>query len=311
MDVSIVIVTHNTRQLLEDCLQSIFKQNCKLEYEIIVVDNGSSDGTYDYLKQKYSDIFVVRNEVSHGFGHGVNSGARHCRGRNVFILEPDTELITPKAIETMSAYLDEHASVGVVAPKLILKKNGNVQRSAFASFPTLATLAMEWSMLNIFLGKFFPYYPGKYYYSEKELQKDRELAWAMGGIIMIKRNVMEEVGYMDEDFYLLFEDTDFLKRIADRNHKIWYLANVHILHYWGVNQTNIPNSVKLYYQSFKTYFGKHNKAVLKLYPIVILLTTILSLPVILMMTIVNLVRNIDLKNMLLFRFYMIKALFNN
>lgn len=314
MDVSVILVTHNTKELVDRCLQSILSQECKLSYEIIVVDNGSSDDTTDYLKCKYSHIKVIRNEISHGFGHGVNTGLRIVKGKNIFILEADTELLGGNVIQELSYFLDANKKIGIVAPQLILKRNGEVQRSAFLTFPNLLTFFFEWSLLNIVIGWLSPKfnYPGKYYYTREQLKVKRKVKWVMGGIIMVKNEVIQKAGGFDEDFYLLFEDTDLLKRISNMGYEIWYNPDVKVLHYWAVNQTNISASALHYCDSFSTYYKKHSSTFIHFfYPFFILLGSPIFIFLATCIIITNKGKRIDIKGLSLYRYHIIKTMSNN
>jgi GT2 family glycosyltransferase len=259
MDISILIITHNTKYYLRQCLLSVLKQKIELKHEIFVIDNGSFDGTYEMVKKDFPYVKIIRNQVSKGFSHGVNTGLRSCNGRNIFILEADTELTKENDVQLLSNILDENHDVGIVGPQLILVKENKIQNSAFIKFPSISTFLMEWSQLNILLGKLFPRldYPGKYYYSILQLQKDMNVAWLMGGIIMIKRNVINKAGMMDEGYFLLWEDTDWLKRISDYGFKIRYCTDIKIRHHWGVNQSDEKKTIKNYYEGMKRYLKKN------------------------------------------------------
>ena len=260
IDVSVVIVTHNTLDLLIRCLTSILKKQHSVSHEIIVVDNGSSDNTYNLVLRDFPSIRIIRNEVSYGFSHGVNTGIKACKGRNIYILEADTELASEDPLAALANFLDANSNVAAVGPQLRLVRNGKIQRSAFVTFPSLATFFMEWSQLNVFLGWCFPSlgYPGKYYFTTRELTNSRKVGWVMGGIMMVKSEIIERVGMMDEGFYLLAEDTDWCRRMKNHGYEIWYHTGAVVNHHWGVNLTNVKHTIDCYAFGMRRYIQKHH-----------------------------------------------------
>ena len=191
MTVSIVIVNYNTRDLLIDCLDSIYENLGGVAFDVWVVDNGSTDESPDAVRERYPQVILIENSYNLGFARANNQALRAVEGRYVVLLNSDTRL-TPGAIETMVRFMDESPSVGVCGPQL-LNEDGSLQNS-IATIPTLATELLNKAILR----RLFPdRYPGK----EHRIDEPMEVESIVGACMVVRKETIDDVGLLDEDFF--------------------------------------------------------------------------------------------------------------
>ena len=232
MDLSIVIVSWNTRELLSDCIGSI-KNNCDGLYcEIIVVDNASTDDTIDVLKTKYPDVKLIRNQKNLGFSTANNQGFHFAQGRYILILNPDT-IVFPKTLSYLVSALDEDKTIGAITAKVIWP-DGSVQRSCARK---------EMNLWNFFcdqlgIARLFPniwalsgtQLPYKLY------DVRRKVAVISGAFMMVRRDILTRIGGFDEEFFFAGDDVDLSYRIRREEYDIIYEPSVQIVHIGGQSQ---------------------------------------------------------------------------
>lgn len=226
MKLSIVILNYKSQGHLRQGLR--FLQACKLPFdvEIIVVDNGSHDQSAEVTARAYPGATFIGLPVNRGYSYGNNVGLRQATGDFVMILNPDTSL-TPGAIETLVNYLQEHPSVGLVAPKLI-NPDGSTQLSGalFQSF-----------LIPLWRRSWLGNWPGpkqaleRFFIKNWDRTTSRPVGWALGACYVIRRQALQEVGFFDERFFLYFEDVDYCRRMWDKNWEVHYVADAEIIHY--------------------------------------------------------------------------------
>jgi N-acetylglucosaminyl-diphospho-decaprenol L-rhamnosyltransferase len=199
-DAAVVVVTYNALPWLEPCLASV------AGYETVVVDHGSTDGTLDLVHERFPHVRVLERE-NRGLAAGWNAGLAATSGRYVLLLNSDAWAVGD-AVERLVRFADEHPRAAVVAPRLS-NPDGSLQRSV-RGFPTLWRLATEY----LFLRKLAPrsralnaFYAGGFGHDEP-----RRIDWAMGAVLLVRREAIEEVGPADEDFFLFSEETDWCYR---------------------------------------------------------------------------------------------------
>ena len=220
-DASVVVVTYNALPWLEHCLESV------RGVETVVVDHGSSDGTVDFVRERFPQVEVVEEE-NRGLAFGWNAGIARTRGRYVLLLNADAWL-DQGALETLVAYADAHPRAAVVSPRLRYP-DGRLQRSV-RGFPTLWRIATEY----LFLRKLAPrsralnaFYAGGF-----DHDCDCEAEWIMGAIWLVRRAAIEEVGPADDGFFLFSEETDWAWRFRDAGWQIHFVAGAGATHVYG------------------------------------------------------------------------------
>lgn len=219
-DVSVVIVSRNTRQLLHDCLAAVYRdlaQGTALA-EIIVVDNGSTDGSPDMVASEFPDVRLLKNYDNAGYGRANNQGIRVARGRHIFLLNSDT-VIMPGTIDAMVGRLERHPQLGGVTPKL-LNPDGTLQRSCWP-FPLKSLVGNTLGLYRLGLLDD---------YRTWDHRSDRLVDWLSSAAIMIPRRVWDRVGLLDEAFFY-GSDVEWQHRAAAEGFKFLSLCEGAIVHY--------------------------------------------------------------------------------
>lgn len=250
MDLSILIVNWNTRDLLAGCLESLPQAVGVRPYEIIVVDNGSTDGSTAVVRACYPEIHLVENRENLGFVRATNQAIAISRGRFLLLLNSDT-VAPPESLARMVEFMDHHPDVGACGPKLV-NPDGSFQAS-YAHFPTLLSESLSVFGLNRRL--YGPYHP-----SPPPRPDDRPgpVDWLPGACLLLRRQAIEAIGPLDEGFWMYSEDTDLCYRIHRAGWKVYYLPDVEIIHLGGASSRQCrPESVGRLYRSKMRFFRKH------------------------------------------------------
>lgn len=224
IDLSIVIVSYNVRDLLEQCLESV--RSGTLNLETFVVDNASSDNSAAMVRQKFSAVHLIANTENRGFAAANNQAFLLTRGRYVLMLNPDTQ-VQPGALETLVRFMDTHPRAGACGGKLVYG-DGSLQHSAFA-FPTLAQIFLDFFPLNWRLthSRLNGRYPMAWYTSGEPFQVDHPL----GADFLVRRETAEQVGWLDKQFFIYCEEIDWAMRIKRAGWEIWCVPQAVIVHH--------------------------------------------------------------------------------
>lgn len=230
MDISIVILNYKSKGFALNCIKSIKEADfdlagCKLQYEIIVVDNNSYDAIGDILTWQYPDVVFIQNEVNVGMGAGNNVGIRRSKGDYIVIMNPDTIAFTDTFIK-LFRYMEENKNIGIVAP-LQLNPNKSVQNSCYR-WHNLLTPVYRRTPLGSF--RFAQKDLDRYLMKDFDHRSERDVDWALGSFIFIRADALSQVGLFDERFFLYFEDTDFCRRFWEKNWRVVYYPEVSIIH---------------------------------------------------------------------------------
>lgn len=226
-DVSIVIANWNTRQLLRDCLASVYDDlaDGPLSGEVIVVDNGSTDGSAAMVAEQFPQVRLIRNHENRGYAQAGNQGIVEARGRHIMLLNSDT-VVRRGTIESMVRYLDAHSGLAGVAPRL-LNADGTIQRSCWP-FPMKALLANTFSLYR--LGILDDY-------RSWDHADDRQVDWISHAALMIPRRVFDAVGLLDEHFFYGV-DFEWAHRAARAGYRFLSLSRGAVVHFGGGSQQN-------------------------------------------------------------------------
>lgn len=255
VDVSICIVSYHARDLLRDCLHSIHETVDQLSFEIIVVDNHSNDGTVEMLKNEFPDVRLLVNDHNTGYTRPNNQAMRTSRGRCILLLNPDT-LVKPGAIAELFGFLETHPEAGIVGPK-VLNRDGTLQKQcrrgearpwdAFCYFSRLSLLFPHDKRFTGYLMT----------YLDENLTHEAEAV--SGSCMMIRRQVLEQIGYLDEDFFAYQEDTDYCRRARLADWKVFYDPKAEIIHFGGEGGSRIHlyRSIIEWHRSYYLYYRKH------------------------------------------------------
>lgn len=247
MDLSIIILSYNTQALTINCIDSILKSRPKMDYEIIVVDNNSTDGTVEILEKiRGQRVRVVLHKKNLGFSKGNNTGIKKARGRYIMLLNSDT-IVTNGSIDALFAFAKRTPYLGIVGPQL-LNADDTVQASVF-HLPTLMSAIKQY-----WLGG--PKIADKYY---PKVDKPTEVEALVAACMLISPVALKKVGMLDERYFMYFEDMDYCRRVRHADLKIYYLPEAKIYHYHGQSGKDIKtadNQWRRLIPSSKIYHGK-------------------------------------------------------
>ena len=255
LQLSIIIVSWNVSDLLRDCLRSIATGRGELELEVIVVDSGSSDGTPQMVEETFGNadfpVRLIARPDNVGFPKGNNIGIRQARGRYILLLNPDTEVVDD-ALQVMVSHLEKNGDVGVVGPQLRYP-DGSVQSSR-RRFPSLATAFWESTWLE-------PWAPGRllerYYILDRSDNAAGDVDWVVGACLLTRREVVEQVGLMDEDYFMYSEELDWCRRIKAAGWRVVYLPAAKVIHHEGKSSEQAVTARHINFQQAKLrYFRK-------------------------------------------------------
>lgn len=252
MELSVIIVSWNTCDLLMQCLESVIADTATLSCpntEILVVDNASTDGTVEAIHQQFPQVCVIENEHNVGFAQANNQAIGQSKGRYVLLLNPDTE-IKPDALHTLLDFMESEPQIGLVGAQL-LNADGSLQTSCYPA-PTL--LRELWRLFH--LDSLYPY--GTYRMTDWEITKPRQVDALLGACLLIRRRVLDEVGMLDENYFMYSEEIDLCYRVRQAGWPIYWVPQAQIVHYGGQSTQQVPSKMFLHlYGSKLRYFRKH------------------------------------------------------
>jgi hypothetical protein len=277
IDLSVVIVNWNVKALLAKCLRSLMDApGWQLippdgeaaapdgrAMEIWVVDSASSDGSAEMVRQDFPGAGLIANTENVGFTRGNNQGIARCRGRAILLLNPDTEVLGD-ALGVMLEYLDAHPDAGVAGPR-ITTPDGGVQPSR-RRFPTYATAFVESTCLQ----QWFPRHPllARYYMWDAPDDREQDVDWLEGACLLARTEAVQQVGGLDERFFMYSEELDWCQRIKAAGWRVVYLPQAQILHYGGKSSDQVAAAKHIHFQRSKIayytkYFGRFRGGLLR------------------------------------------------
>jgi hypothetical protein len=248
MDVSVIIVTHNTCALTRDAIRSVLGSGDGLATGVFVVDNGSTDGTAATLPCEFPQIQLIRSEKNLGFACAGNLAAKSAHGEFLLLLNSDA-WPAPGALATAVEWMRVHADCAVAGAQLI-NTDGSRQNS-IANFPTLTTELLNKSLLRrLFPGRF----PGKEY----PFAGPVDVETVVGAFMLVRKTVWDALGGLDERYFFFFEETDFCLRARQAGFRVIHLPGVRVWHGQGQSVKQISAGARIeYWRSRYTYFKKH------------------------------------------------------
>jgi len=249
MDVSAIILTRNTREMTAQAVRSVLDGDASVSREILVVDNGSTDGTMDFFPREFPQIRFVRSERNLGFAQAVNLAARQATGEFLLLLNSDARL-APDSLVVAVHWLRQHPDCAVAGAQLI-NADGSRQNS-MANFPTLATELLNKSLLR----RLWPdKYPGK----EHIYSKPVEVETVIGAFMLVRKSAWDALGGLDERFFFFLEETDFCRRARQQNLRVMHLPQVRVSHGQGQTAKQVSVEARIeYWRSRYAYFKKHS-----------------------------------------------------
>jgi N-acetylglucosaminyl-diphospho-decaprenol L-rhamnosyltransferase len=270
LDLLIVIVNYNTRDLLRDCLTSIYESRGDFTYQVCVVDNGSQDSTAAMVRQEFPQAQLIESAINGGYAYANNLGltafgfqntplARHPSSlvpRYALLLNADT-LLPPSALQEMLGFMETHPEAGAAGPRLV-REDGSLDLACRRGFPT--PKAFFYRMLG--LSKLFPQSRrfGRYNLTYLDPDELTEVDSVMGAFMLVRAEAICQVGLLDETFFVYGEDLDWAYRIRKAGWKIYYNPQVTVLHIKGASTKHSRRARYEFYRAMNIFYRKHYAA---------------------------------------------------
>lgn len=225
VDITVIIVNFNTKELLAACLESLFNQK-NIHLEIIVVDNNSTDGSIEYARGLSKKVTLIENSSNIGFAAANNKGIAIAQGRYILLLNSDTE-VHPETLAIMKTFMDENTTIGA-STCFVKLPDGTIDPASHRGFPT------PWAALTYFTGleRLFPSsrFFARYHQWYKDMKSPHEIDCPSGAFFLVRKSVADKVGVLDEQFFMYAEDIDWAYRIKQKGYPIFFFPGVSILH---------------------------------------------------------------------------------
>ena len=248
--ISIIIVSWNTARFLENCLASIQANPPTSPFESWVVDNASTDDSPRMVREKFPRVHLIENRENVGFARANNQAIQRCTGKYILLLNPDT-LVTSGALQALVAFLDQHPEAGAAGAR-ILNPDGSLQISSHPR-PTLPREL--WRLFH--LDSLSPY--AEYPLNKWKTNQGQEVDLLMGACLLLRKEVLDGVGFLDEDYFMYSEEIDLCYRIQRAGWRLFWVPEAEVVHFGGQSTQQAPTEMflNLYHGKIK-YFRKHN-----------------------------------------------------
>lgn len=254
MEISVIIVNYNVCSFLEQALNSCLKASHNVQCEIIVVDNNSDDGSCEIVKEKFPSVKLICNEENFGFAKANNIALKEAKGEFILLLNPDT-IIEENTFDVMINFFHKNEEIGLAGCK-VLNPDGTLQLACRRSFPSpWVAFSKIVGLANFFPNsKFFSKYNLTYLSSESSYEVDA----VSGSFMFFRKKVYEQVGGLDEVFFMYGEDLDFCYRVKKNGWKNFYVADTQIIHFKGEStKRSSIDEIKFFYESMEIFVRKH------------------------------------------------------
>jgi GT2 family glycosyltransferase len=255
-DLSIVLVCWNNKDYLEPCLNSLYKDALKSSFDVVVVDNGSTDGSQEMLQKKFPEVKIIQNDHNAGLSRASNQGIMATQGKYVLLLNNDTLVNTP-SLDAMVFFLDRQGDAGAVGGKL-LNPDGSFQ-AAGSHFPSIH----EEFLISTRLGALFnPGYPDVIPGNDV-----KPVDWIGSACLLLRREALDQVGLLDEEYFIYGDEADLQYRLKKAGWKVYYLPNITTIHYGGRSMDRWRRRKMVYRGKmlfFKKNYGKLRSAIFRM-----------------------------------------------
>lgn len=257
---SIIIVSFNTKEILKNCINTVIRNSRNINYEIIVIDNASEDGSLDLLNSisKKHPLKIIVNRKNLGFGHANNQGMKVAKGNYLLLLNSDT-IIKDNLFPEIIKWMDENPKVGLCSCSL-KNKDGSLQGTG-GHFPTLIRV-ISWMtiqdipLVDAIIKPFHPMKTKSFYKGNKFYKNEKELDWVTGAFFLLRHKTALEVGYFDEDYFMYTEEVDYCYRLKELGWKVYFLPKWEIIHLGGASGKGSSYVIDEY-KGVKLFYKKH------------------------------------------------------
>jgi GT2 family glycosyltransferase len=253
MKISIIIVSWNVRQDLVGCIESIKKNPFSGEFEIIVVDNNSSDDSVEVVGRSFPDVVLIGNEINSGFAVANNQGIAIAKGQYILLLNPDT-IVHQSSINKLIEFMDNNPDIGVCGPKL-LNDDGTTQRCV-RRFPTFGAALHRQTIFKT--TSIFKRCQRKYNMRDFDHNSQRDVEQIMGAAFLVRKSVVDKIGGLDESYFMYYEEVDFCRRVGQAGWRVVFTPITTITHLGGQSSSQVPVGKRMMQMvSMFKYFRKH------------------------------------------------------
>lgn len=255
MKLTTVICNYNTRDAVASALESLQATSGDLAHEIIVVDNASKDGSAAMIREQFPGVTVIESGSNRWFTGGNNLGMRQAQGDYVLILNPDT-IIRPGALQTMIAYLDAHPEAGAVTSRMVFS-DGRLQRNC-SRLASYTDFLLGYTLLGALLKPWRDRRRRVMWYADWDRESDRVVEVAPDSNLMVRRTILEQIAYFDENLKLYFTEDDICLRIGQTGRGVHYVAGATIVHDEHASVSQVQRlATQVYFGDLITYTRKH------------------------------------------------------
>lgn len=251
MDLSAIIVNWNTRQLVLESLQSLYRATGDFSMEVFVVDNGSTDGSVEAIRTAFPRVILVENTKNIGFARANNAALHRARGKYFLLLNTDV-ILQGDAVAALLEFMEKTPQAGIVGAQL-LNPDGSEQNS-FDNFPTLLSEGINKSLLRMF-------FPNRFPSKRLSFSSPAAVESVIGACMMVRKDAVDEVGPMDGDYFLFMEETDWCFRMRERGWKVYLIPQARAVHLQGGTAGRVKAQAKVeYYRSRYLFFRKNRSS---------------------------------------------------
>ena len=248
VDISFIIVNWNTRDILMDCLNSIYKTVTDIDVEIYVVDNNSTDGSQAAVKKEFPEVKLIENKTNTGFAHANNQALNIMKGKFAVLLNSDA-VLKENSIKKLLTFMTGNSSAGIAGVQLL--NDDGTRQNSIDNFPSIETEIFNKSILRLLL-------PGKYPGKNMSYKDPIEVDSVIGACMIVRKEAIDEVGVFDEDYFIFLEETDWCFRMYKKSWKVFHVSDAEVFHLSGHSKKKNPWRSQIeYYKSLYMFFRKN------------------------------------------------------